>query len=138
MVLMVLVVLASVAAWLVLERNNELFVLDWRDGETRVVRGSAPARLRHELARVLAAANVNVAQVKVTSRAYSARLTAEGVDTATLQELRRVLQAVPYSRLVCTKPFAKLQHTDTTSMRNRALRFLGVSSLVWLFGTADE
>ncbi|MFT3712443.1 MAG: DUF3634 family protein [Archangium sp.] len=126
-----LLVVASVAAaaWLVLERNNELFVLDWRDGETRVVRGSAPARLRHELARVLAAANVNVAQVRVTARAYSARLTAHGVDTATLQELRRALQAVP---------FAKLQTADTASMRNRALRFLGVSSLVWLFGTADE
>jgi hypothetical protein len=120
--------LVSLAAWMVLERNNELFLLDWRAGQARLVRGNAPARLRRELARVLQAAGVAEVRVRVTSRTYGARLEAEGVDAEVLTELRRVLQ---------TTPLAQLQATET-SFKNRVLRFVGVSSLVWLLGNADE
>jgi hypothetical protein len=126
--LLVLVVIASVAAWMALERNNELFVLDWREGQMRLVRGSVPGRVRQELAAVLRAANVSEARVRVTSRVHSARLTADGVSAATLLQLRNALQQVPVAQL----------RTADAPTRNRVLRLFGVSSLVWLFGTADD
>ena len=124
-----LVLIAAAAAWVALERNNELFVLDWRDGEMRLVRGTVPVRLRAELAELLRAARVHHTQLRVTSRVHSARLVAvPGVDAVTLQQLRAALQRVPMAQM----------RDVAAPAQNRVLRVFGISSWVWLLGTADE
>ncbi|MBL8911548.1 MAG: DUF3634 family protein [Archangium sp.] len=126
--ILVLVLIASVAAWMALERNNELFVLHFRNGEMRLVRGTVPVRLRQQLTESLRNLNAGEVRLRVTERSRSARLTAEWLNAADLQVLRNVLQKYPLAQL----------RTSEAPSANRFLRLFGVSSLVWLFGTADD
>lgn len=127
--LLALLLIVSVGAFMVLERNKELFVLSFRGGQMRLVRGAVPARLRQELTVVLRELQVNEATLRVTTRVHSARLTAEGVDERALLALRNVLQGHSVQSLLDVRE---------APSKNRLLRVFGVSELVWLFGTADD
>lgn len=119
---------AAVIAWLVLSRANELFVLSFRDGELRLVRGAVTTSLRHDLADALRHMKVTHATIRVTKTPQGARLTASGVDEFGEQRLRNILQLFPAARLRAAE----------APTQNRLLRLFGFSALVWLLGSRDE
>ncbi|MBL8911547.1 MAG: DUF3634 family protein [Archangium sp.] len=122
-----LIAIAAGIAWLVLERSNELFVLSWRNGEMRLVRGSVPGRLRIDIGDALKSMKVKSTRVRVTRTAQGTTITASGLDDFHTQRLRNILQLFPLSQL----------RSSTAPTQNRLLRVFGFSSLVWLFGSRD-
>jgi hypothetical protein len=123
-----LLAVGALVAWLVLERSNELFVLSFRDGEARLVRGAAPGLLRRDLSDALRQMKVKRSTVRVVKTAQGARLTASGIDDFQAQRLRNILQLFPVSQL----------RSGTAPAQNRLLRFFGFSALLWLLGSREE
>jgi hypothetical protein len=121
-------VAVALVAWLVISRSNELFVLSFRDGEVRLVRGAVATGLRTDLRDALQHMKVKRATVRVTKTPQGARLTASGVDEFGEQRLRNILQLFPAARLRSTQ----------APSQNRLLRLFGFSALVWLLGSRDE
>ncbi len=119
------IVLAGV---ILLSRANELFVLSFRNGEVRLVRGSVATGLRNDLADALRHMKVKRATIKVTKTPQGARLTASGIDEFGEQRLRNILQLFPAARL----------RSASAPTRNRLLRLFGFSALVWLLGSRDD
>lgn len=126
--LLVFVALGALVVWLFVSRSNELFVLSFRDGEARLVRGAVATGLRVDLADALRHMKVQRATVRVTKTPQGARLTASGVDEFGEQRLRNILQLFPAARL---------RATDAPT-QNRLLRLFGFSALLWLLGSRDE
>ena len=126
--LLVFVALGALVVWLFVSRSNELFVLSFRDGEARLVRGAVATGLRVDLADALRHMKVMRATVRVTKTPQGARLTASGVDEFGEQRLRNILQLFPAARL---------RATDAPT-QNRLLRLFGFSALLWLLGSRDE
>lgn len=126
--LLVFVALGALVVWLFVSRSNELFVLSFRDGEARLVRGAVATGLRVDLADALRHMKVKRATVRVTKTPQGARLTASGVDEFGEQRLRNILQLFPAARL---------RATDAPT-QNRLLRLFGFSALLWLLGSRDE
>ena len=125
--LFVLAFAAFVAAWVALERSNELFVLSWRDGEMRLVRGVVPGRLRFELGDALKRMKVKSTRLRVAKSEGGARLTASGLDDFTTQRLRNIVRLFPLSQL----------RSGTAPAQNKLLRVFGFTALLWLFGSRD-
>lgn len=126
--LLVFVALGALVVWLFVSRSNELFVLSFRDGEARLVRGAVATGLRTDLADALRHMKVQRATVRVTKTPQGARLTASGVDEFGEQRLRNILQLFPAARLRATE----------SPTQNRLLRLFGFSALLWLLGSRDE
>lgn len=121
-------VIVFVVAWVIIDRGTELFVLSWRKGELRLVRGAIPAALKHDLADALSRMKVSACTVKAKREERGARLTASGIDDFSEQRLRNIFQIYPVATLrAAKKPEA-----------NRFLRFFGFASLLWLFGRRDD
>jgi hypothetical protein len=126
----VIFVIAFIAliVWVFASRANELFVLSFRNGEVRLVRGSVATGLRNDLADALRHMKVQRATVKVKKTPQGARLTASGLDEFGEQRLRNILQLFPAARL----------RSNSAPTQNRLLRIFGFSALVWLFGSRDD
>ena len=116
------------AGVILLSRANELFVLSFRNGEIRLVRGSVATGLRNDLADALRHMKVQRATIKVTKTPQGARLTASGIDEFGEQRLRNILQLFPAARL----------RSASKPTQNRLLRIFGFSALVWLLGSRDD
>ena len=123
-----LVAVAARVAWLFLERSNELFALSFRNGEGRLVRGVAPARLRMDFVDALKSMKVQRATVKVVKSERGARVVASGLDDFQAQRLRNILQLFPAAQL----------RSGTAPAQNKLLRLFGFSALMWLLGARDE
>ena len=106
-------------------RQAELFSLSWRKGELRLVRGRIPPMLRADLAEALR--NMKVERCSVTARKEEngARLSVSGIDDFAAQRLRNIFQLYPLSQL---------RAAGLAPEHGRLLRWVGFSSLVWIFG----
>lgn len=127
---MVYVVVAVVVlvGWFVFDRMNELFALSFRDGEGRLVRGSAPARLRMDFVDALRSMKVKRATIRVVKTPEGARVIASGIDDFAAQRLRNILQLFPIAQL----------RSGPAPSQNKFLRMFGFAALVWMFGARDE
>lgn len=123
-----IIVFVGLLVWWLLDRSTELFCLSWRSGELRLVRGRIPPALKRDLAEALAHMKVQRATVRARKDDARARLTASGVDDFAEQRLRNIFQIYPLSQL----------RQAVSPTQNRLLRWLGVASLVWLFGRRDD
>jgi hypothetical protein len=121
--LLILAVVAGILLWL--HRQAELFSLSWRDGELRLVRGRIPPMLKGDLAEALS--QMKIARCTVTARKEErgARLSVSGMDDFSAQRLRNIFQLYPQSQL---------RVAAMAPEHGRLLRWLGFSSLVWIFG----
>ena len=124
---LLLLALAALALLFWLHRSAELFTLSWRHGELRLVRGRIPPMLKADLAQALTQMRVERCTVTARKEEQGARLAAN-LDDFTAQRLRNIFQLYPLSQL----------RSAPAPSRNRLLRFLGFSSLVWLLGRSDE
>lgn len=102
-------------------RGRELFMLSVRRGELLVVRGRLPSGLFLDLADVVERAGVARGEIRVAKSEGHARLTARGVDAATLQRLRNTVGIVP---------LRKLEEATWPQKRNFGQR-LGIAWLAW-------
>lgn len=109
-----------------LQRSAELFKLSWRNGELRLVRGRIPPLLKADLAQALTQMRVERCSVTARKEAQGARLSAD-LDDFTAQRLRNIFQLYPLSQL----------RSAPAPSHGRLLRFLGFSSLVWLWGRRE-
>lgn len=124
----ILFAVAALGVWLVFERHAELFVVSWKRGELRVVRGQLPNGLRLALAEALTQMRVERTTVRAARVERGARLTASGLDDFRLQRLRNLFHLYPVSRL----------KDGSAPAKNRVLRWIGLSSLIWLLGRRDD
>lgn len=123
-----LVVVVALLLFFWLQRSSELFSLSWRTGELRLVRGRIPAMLRGDLAEALKQMRIERCHVTAHKEERGARLSVSGMDDFAAQRLRNIFQLYPMSQLrVANAP----QH-------GRLLRWVGLSSLVWLFGRRED
>ena len=127
---MQLVLVAAVALGLFLwfQRSTELFSLSWRNGELRLVRGRIPPMLRGDLADALKQMRIERCDLVARKEEQGARLSGGGIDDFSLQRLRNIFQLYPVAQL----------RAATAPAHGRLLRWLGLSSLVWLFGRRDD
>lgn len=127
---MQLLLVAAVALGLFLwfQRTRELFSLSWRTGELRLVRGSIPPMLRSDLADALKQMRVERCNLTARKEEQGARLSASGIDDFSLQRLRNIFQLYPVAQL----------RAATAPAHGKLLRWLGLSSLVWLLGRRDD
>ena len=125
---LLLFAVAALVVWMVWERHAELFVLSWRHGELRLVRGQLPGGLRMAIGEALTQMRIEQTTVRAVRVERGARLTASGLDDFCLQRLRNLFSLYPVSRL----------RDGTVPTRNRLLRFIGVTSLLWAFGRRDD
>lgn len=124
-----LIILALVVALFVwIQRSTELFSLSWRNGELRLVRGRVPPMLRADLAQALSQMKVERCHVTARREAQGARLSASGIDDFSAQRLRNIFQLYPVAQLRAAQAPA----------HGRWLRWVGLSSLVWLLGRRDD
>jgi hypothetical protein len=125
-----LLLVAAVALGLFLwfQRTRELFSLSWRTGELRLVRGSIPPMLRSDLADALKQMRVERCNLTARKEEQGARLSASGIDDFSLQRLRNIFQLYPVAQL----------RAATAPAHGKLLRWLGLSSLVWLLGRRDD
>jgi hypothetical protein len=121
--LLLLALVAGILLWL--HRQSELFFLSWRNGELRLVRGRIPPMLKADLAEALS--QMKVARCTVTARKEEggARLSISGMDDFSAQRLRNIFQLYPMSQL---------RVAAMAPEHGRLLRWVGFSSLVWIFG----
>lgn len=124
--LIILAVVIALFVWI--QRSTELFALSWRNGELRLVRGRIPPMLRGDLAQALTQMRVERCTVTAQREAQGARLSASGIDDFAAQRLRNIFQLYPVAQLRAAQSPA----------HGRLLRWLGLSSLVWLFGRRDD
>mgnify|MGYP001582853367 CR=1 FL=1 len=124
-----LIILALVVALFVwIQRSTELFSLSWRKGELRLVRGSIPPMLRADLAEALTQMRVERCEVTARKEEQRARLSTSGLDDFSAQRLRNIFQLYPVAQLRAAQAPA----------HGRLLRWVGLSSLVWLLGRRDD
>ncbi|MDP2274359.1 MAG: DUF3634 family protein [Archangium sp.] len=123
-----LVVVVALGLFFWLQRSAELFSLSWRNGELRLVRGRIPAMLKGDLAEALT--QMRIARCNVTARKEErgARLLVSGMDDFAAQRLRNIFQLYPMSQL----------RAANAPQHGRLLRWVGFSSLVWLFGRRED
>lgn len=123
----VLVIAVALGLFVWFQRTTELFTLSWRNGELRLVRGCIPPMLRSDLAQALT--QMRVARCHLTARKedQGARLSGN-LDDFSLQRLRNIFQLYPVAQL----------RAATAPAHGRLLRWLGLASLVWLFGRRDD
>lgn len=119
--LLLVVLLLALAAWLVVERANELFVLSVRGGRTILLRGHVPPRLQQEMSDVMRRARVQRSTIRVVRCDSHARVVASGVDDGTAQRLRNVLG---------THPIAALRAKHRLPRPNLG-QILGIGWLAW-------
>lgn len=118
----------AVALFLWFQRSTELFSLSWRSGELRLVRGRLPPMLRADFTQALTQMRVERCDLTAHKAEHGARLSSSGTDDFSTQRLRNIFQLYPVSQL----------RAATAPQHNRLLRFLGLSSLLWLFGRRDN
>ena len=100
--LLVLAVLALLTIPLVvaIRRSTELFVVQVRHGEPRLVRGRLPHRLYNDLCDVLARARVQEAQLRVVVEGGTPRLRpSQDISRGTEQQLRNVIGTFPIAKI---------------------------------------
>ena len=123
-----LVVLVALGLFFWLQRSAELFSLSWRNGELRLVRGRIPAMLRSDLAEALTQMRIERCNVTASKEERGAQLSVSGMDDFAAQRLRNIFQLYPMSQL-------RAAHAPE---HGRLLRWVGFSSLVWLFGRRED
>ncbi len=94
-------VVVAIGLLIGLRRANELFVLNWRAGELRIVRGRMPHRLHDDFCDVLAKAKVDHARLRVVVADGRAALrgSQDALPKVVQQRLRNVLGQWPVARI---------------------------------------
>jgi hypothetical protein len=125
---LVLVIAVALGLFVWFQRSTELFVLSWRKGELRLVRGRVPGMLRGDLAEALRQMKIERCDIVARKEDHRARLSVSGMNDFTAQRLRNIFQLYPISQL----------RAATAPAHGRLLRWVGLASLVWLFGRSEE
>jgi hypothetical protein len=81
--------------------------------------------LRSDLAQALSQMKVTRCTITASKEVQGARLSVSGIDDFAAQRLRNIFQLYPVSQL---------RAAAMAPEHGRLLRWVGVSSLVWLFG----
>jgi hypothetical protein len=83
-----------------MRRANELFVMEVRDGNVRVIRGRAPQRLLDDLETIVARGGVETATIRVVTEDGVARAVTGGALTdAQCQQVRNVVGMWPIAKI---------------------------------------
>jgi hypothetical protein len=83
-----------------MHRANELFLVEVRQGQVRLVRGHAPPRLLHDLGDVVTRPRVGSARIRVVTEDGAPRVLAEGdLTDAHRQQLRNVVGTWPVAKI---------------------------------------
>jgi hypothetical protein len=122
---LLLLAVVAVGFLLWMHRQSELFSLSWRKGELRLVRGRIPPMLRADLAQALTQMKIERADLTARKEERGARLSVSGMDDFAAQRLRNIFQLYSVSQL---------RAAAMAPEHGRLLRWVGLSSLVWLFG----
>jgi hypothetical protein len=123
------VVLTALIAWLVWERQRELFLISVRDGKVLLVRGRVPGALMNDVADVVGREpKVRRGRVRAVKDANRARIVTSGIDEFREQRLRNIFSVHPVSHLTAAPPLS----------RRSVGQFLGIAWLAWIFDRSLE
>ena len=122
---LLLLALIVVGLFFWLHRQSELFARSWRSGELRLVRGRIPPMLKSDFAEALTQMKGTRCSITASKTERGARISVGGLDDFSAQRLRNIFQLYPMSQL---------RAASMAPEHGRLLRWVGVSSLVWLFG----
>jgi hypothetical protein len=99
--ILLLFMIVTIPMGIAVARANELFVLRWRGGRLRVVRGRIPQRLLDDIHDILRRAGIGAAYLRGVTEQRRAALYVEGdaLDAGVRQRLRNAIGQWPVAKI---------------------------------------